>query len=198
MARESSQRTAPAGRKLSVPTMGGGSHGTYAPSDLDRRAVELMTAHGIPQREICSVIVNPATGRAINLATLRKHFPKEVEAGRLRADAEVADSLFRQAVGRARVIVDGEVIEEERLPVTSAAIWWTKARMGWKASGATDEGEDQGERGAAEPVGRVVIFLPENGRDQDLAAGQDRDQERGRQRQPAGASRSSAAAGAAA
>ena len=136
----------------------------FQPDSLQRKTVELMVAHGVPYREIASVIANPATGKPICTTTLMKRFRKELNEGRRRADSEVAASLYRQAVGRAKVIVDGEVVEEERLPVTSAAIWWSKARMGWKAGGETDEG-DARDRASEEPVGQVVVYLPDNGRE---------------------------------
>lgn len=164
-------RTRAAERDVTLPALAGGCRGRYQPSDLDRQAVELMVGHGIPLHELRKVIVNPETGRAVSLATLKRHFAREIEAGRVKADAEVAESLFRQAIGRTKVIVDGEIVQEERLPVTSAAIWWTKARMGWTAGGEAEQ-DRKASRGAygnagdaAEPVGRVVVFLPENGRD---------------------------------
>ena len=174
MARRSLEQVAAAG--CSARGLTDATHERFEPSALDRRIVELMVAHGVPQVEIATVIVNPATGRPICGRTLGKYFRKEINEGRRKADAEVAASLYRQAVGRAKVIVDGEVVEEERLPVTSAAIWWTKARMGWKAGGEADEAESEERRESAEPVGRVVVYLPQNGRD-DGACGADADAE---------------------
>lgn len=122
-----------------------------------------MVRHGIPLEEIRRVIVNPGTGKAIGKATLARHFRQEIDTGMTKANAEVAESLFRQAVGRTRVIVDGEVVEEERAPNTSAAIWWTKARMGWKASAAEEDGK--GGPAASPSIGKVTVYIPDNGRD---------------------------------
>ena len=138
------------------------SRGGYVPSERDRRAVELMVRHGVPLEEIRRVVVNPATGKPVSKTTLTRHFRREIDSGMVQANTEVAESLFRQAVGRARVIVDGEVVEEERAPNTSAAIWWTKARMGWKAG--ADEDETKAGPEPASAGGKVTIYIPDNGR----------------------------------
>ena len=52
--------------------------------------------------------------------TLRLHYRYELDNGAARANATVAGSLYRMAT-------------KERVP--AAAIWWTKARMGWRGSG---------------------------------------------------------------
>ena len=83
----------------------------YKPTEQDKKTVEMMTACGIPQTEVAVCI-----GGGMTVKTLRKHFRKELLTARTEANAEVANSLFQQAV-------NGN---------TSAAIWWTKARMGWK------------------------------------------------------------------
>ena len=49
--------------------------------------------------------------------TLRKYYRRELDLGLIEANAKVAEALFRQAT------VEGN---------TAAAIWWTKARMGWR------------------------------------------------------------------
>jgi hypothetical protein len=48
---------------------------------------------------------------------LRKYYRRELDLGAIVANAKVAETLFRQAT------------EEGN---TAAAIWWTKARMGWR------------------------------------------------------------------
>ncbi len=135
----------------------------YAPAEQDRRAVEVMVRHGIPLEEVRRVIVNPATGRPVSMTTLTRHFEREIETGQVKANTAVAESLYRQAVGRARVIVDGQVVEEERPPNTSAAIWWTKARMGWKA--AAEEEAIKAGAAAASTIGKVTVYVPDNDRD---------------------------------
>ena len=148
---------------------------SYQASDQDREAVALMVGYGIPLDEIRKVVINPATGKAVSKATLTRHYRKEIEQGFAKANAKVAESLFLQATGQPEVVVDGKVVQKERSPNTSAAIWWTKARMGWKASGEADDTKDKpaskragnkkGKDTEAAKQGEVVIYLPDNGRD---------------------------------
>lgn len=147
----------------------------YRASEQDREAVALMVGYGIPLDEIRKVVINPATGKAVSKATLARHFRKEIEQGFAKANAKVAESLFLQATGQPEVIVDGKVVQKERPPNTSAAIWWTKARMGWKASGESDDQKDKPaaqkagaqkrKNGKADEAGKVLVYLPDNQRD---------------------------------
>ncbi|WP_018266509.1 hypothetical protein [Methylosinus sp. LW4] len=98
-----------------------------------RRQVEAFAAYGIPQEDMCKLLLNPRTGRPIDLKTLHKHFRVELDTGMVRANAKVAESLFRQAVGAAaQYDANGKLIRAEQTPVVSAGIFWAKARMGWK------------------------------------------------------------------
>ena len=96
-----------AGRKPFQPTRG------------DRQRVKKLVGFGLRQEEIAQLVVNRRTGRSISEATLRKHFAHELAVGASEANSKVAESLFRKATG------DGP-------QSVTAAIWWTKCRMGWK------------------------------------------------------------------
>lgn len=89
----------------------------FEPTDEQRAYVASMVGCGIQQDKISQII-----GCAPK--TLRKHFQHELETGETIANAEVARSLFDQAIG-------GNV---------TAAIWWTKSRMGWTEKSALDQG----------------------------------------------------------
>ena len=89
---------------------------TFTPTDEHRRQVESLAGFGIPEEDIATLIINPNTGKHIARETLRKHFETEINAGRVKANAKVSESLYKQAI-------EGN---------TSAGIWWTKCRMGWK------------------------------------------------------------------
>jgi hypothetical protein len=102
-------------------------------SDEQRKHVEALAAYGVPQEDMCKLVVNPRTGKPIDLKTLHKHFRDELDTGMIRANARVAESLFRQAVGAPAVYDDkGNQLKAEQPPVVSAGIFWAKARMGWK------------------------------------------------------------------
>ena len=87
----------------------------HEPTAKQRETVSIMTAAGITQEKVARCI-------GIDLKTLRKHYREELDTAAEIANAEVARSLYEQAV------VDRS---------TSAAIWWTKARMGWKETVST-------------------------------------------------------------
>jgi hypothetical protein len=88
----------------------------FEPSPEQRKVVQQMASFGVPHRDIALVIVNPRTECPIDDVTLRKHFRRELDIGHVLANNEVVKSLFEQAK-------KGNV---------TAAIWWTKARLGWR------------------------------------------------------------------
>lgn len=99
----------------------GMSNPPHAPTDKDRATVKAMSAYGIPQQQIARVI-------GIHDETLRIHYRDELDLGVIEANAKVAETLFRQATKEGN---------------TTAAIWWTKSRMGWKETHRV-ETEDMG------------------------------------------------------
>jgi len=84
---------------------------TFKPIDAERKLVEQMCAVGIPQESICLVIRD-----GIDDKTLRKHFRRELDTAAVKANAKIGGTLFNKAI-------NGD---------TTAAIWWSKTRMGWK------------------------------------------------------------------
>ena len=52
------------------------------------------------------------------------YFKTEIETGHVKANSKVAESLYKQAI-------DGN---------TTASIWWTKTRMGWKETNVHEVG----------------------------------------------------------
>jgi len=84
---------------------------TFKPTDDERTLVEQMTAVGIPQESIALVIRD-----GIDDKTLRKHFRRELDTAKVKANAKVGGMLFNK-------IMNGD---------TAAAIFWAKTQMGWK------------------------------------------------------------------
>lgn len=83
----------------------------HKPTPEDRKQVEILSGLGIPQDQICRLI-----GGGISEKTLRKWYAQELADGVPKANSQVSKSLFQKAVA-------GD---------TTAQIWWTKTRMGWK------------------------------------------------------------------
>jgi hypothetical protein len=96
----------------------------FEPTDDERNLVEQMTAVGIPQESIALVIRD-----GIDDKTLRKHFRRELDTAKIKANAKIGGTLFNKAMG-------GD---------TTAAIFWAKTQMGWKETSAHEfTGKDGG------------------------------------------------------
>lgn len=84
---------------------------SFKPTDEERKLVEQMCAVGIPQESICLVVRD-----GIDDKTLRKHFRRELDTAKIKANAKVGGALFNK-------IMNGD---------TAAGIFWAKTQMGWK------------------------------------------------------------------
>lgn len=85
---------------------------SWNPSPQDRKQVKALAAYGVPQADIARVL-------DVDAKTLRKHCRDELDNGATEANAKVAESLYRKALG------DGQ-------GAVTAAIFWAKTRMGWR------------------------------------------------------------------
>lgn len=93
----------------------------YVPTDKDRGMVEAMTGCGVSAEDIGKVL--GVSGR-----TVERKFKNELATGHIKANARVAKSLFDQAV-------TGNM---------TAAIFWLKARAGWRDVQRTEVVGDNG------------------------------------------------------
>ena len=84
----------------------------HKPDPTARRQVEAMAGYGVPEADIAGVI-------GIDPKTLRKHYRPELDHGHVKANAKVAENLYRKATGEGREAV-------------IAAIFWLKTRAGWR------------------------------------------------------------------
>ena len=84
----------------------------HRPEPATRRQVEALAGYGVPEAEIAGVV-------GIDAKTLRKHYRPELDHGHTKANARVAENLYRKATGEGREAV-------------IAAIFWLKTRAGWK------------------------------------------------------------------
>ena len=120
---QSRKRPVSSAQKKASPTKGG--RPPFEPTDEDRKNVQTLAGLGLKQDEIRLLVTNPHTGEPISDATLRRHFSRELETGGPIANSQVAQSLFRKATGNGPAAV-------------TAAIWWTKCRMGWKENSVVE------------------------------------------------------------
>ena len=89
----------------------------FQPTAKDRQLVEQLSAYGIPQADICAMIINPESGRKIDEQTLANNFRHELDTGTTKANARVAGSLYKNAT-------EGNNV--------TAQIFWLKTRARWK------------------------------------------------------------------
>ncbi len=92
---------------------------SFNPTDENRKIVEQMAAVGIPQEGIARVV-------GIDAKTLRKYFDEELSTAAVKANAKIGGTLYNKAI-------NGD---------TSAAIWWSKARMRWSEKLETEVSGD--------------------------------------------------------
>ena len=90
----------------------------HRPEPATRRQVEALAGYGVPEAEIAGVV-------GIDAKTLRKHYRPELDHGHTKANARVAENLYRKATGDGREAV-------------IAAIFWLKTRAGWKETSVTE------------------------------------------------------------
>jgi uncharacterized protein YjcR len=81
----------------------------HKPTEESKRVARTLSAVGITYEDIANKL-------DISSDTLVKYYKKELDAGRVDANASIGQTLFQQAK-------DGN---------TSAAIFWLKTRAGWK------------------------------------------------------------------
>ena len=84
----------------------------HNPDERDLKRVRTMVGMGMTQNEICAVI-------GVSKPTLHKYYRADLDVGAAEANAAVAQSLFKQATNPDK-------------PNVVAAIFWLKARAGWR------------------------------------------------------------------
>jgi hypothetical protein len=107
----------------------------FAPTDEQRRAVKEMACHGVPQDDIALVI-------DIAPKTLRLHFRRELDLGSAEANNEVGRSLYKMATSGTNV---------------AAAIFWMKARAGWREVQVHEVAGKDGGPVQFETIRRVIV-----------------------------------------
>jgi len=97
----------------------------HVPTPELRDQVSSLVGYGMTRAQVSSIMHMDAN-------TLRKHYAVELETGDLRANAAVARTLFKQAVGApAEYDNKGNRVREEVLPHPGCGMFWAKTRMGW-------------------------------------------------------------------
>ena len=111
----------------------------HVPTEPQRRQVEALAGFGIQETEIAGLM-------GCDPKTLRKHYREELDHGHTKANAKVAENLFRMALGQGREAV-------------TAAIFWLKTRARWKETMVNEVTHD-----VADPLNRLMYDIAERGR----------------------------------
>jgi hypothetical protein len=112
---------------------------SHKPEPNQRRQVETLAGFGIPEAEIAGMV-------QIDPKTLRKHYRQELDHGHTKANAKVAENLYRMALGQGREAV-------------TAAIFWLKTRARWKETMVNEVTHD-----VADPLARLMEDVAKKGR----------------------------------
>lgn len=108
----------------------GGGRKRFQPDDKQRLTVSIMAACGMPHEEIARQVINPDTGLPISEKTLRSAFREDLDQGKAKASALVAQSLFKKAT------------QGSGPGAVTAAIFWLKTQARWKEPPPGDDDED--------------------------------------------------------
>jgi hypothetical protein len=115
---------------------------SHKPDPELRRQVEALAGFGIPEADIAGLI-------GIDPKTLRKHYRQELDHGHTKANAKVAENLFRKATGDGRESV-------------TAAIFWLKAPARWKETTLNEHaGIDGKPIEQVTEIKRIIVSAPE-------------------------------------
>lgn len=107
----------------------------HTPTDHTREQVKALAAMGATLFEVSTVM-------QLSEPTLQKYYATELATGAIQANAKVAQSLYRQATRADK-------------PNVTAAIFWLKARAGWRDGSRGSGAEDD------EPPGKKAIAREE-------------------------------------
>lgn len=92
------------------------------PTKEQREFVESSAASQARVQDICALVINPNTGKAVSLQTLYNNFSEELERGHARRNIGVGKFLTEVASGK----------RDASGPQISAAIFYAKCHMHWR------------------------------------------------------------------
>ena len=112
------------------------------PEWIDEARVETLAGYGLTSADIAEVL-------GIDRAFLEKSCRSALAGGRIKANARVAESLYRKATGEGREAV-------------TAAIFWLKTRAQWKETSVSElTGPDGKPWEPVRTIRRIIISPPD-------------------------------------
>ena len=71
----------------------------FVPIPEQRNNVRILVGLGIPQKQICRLVINRQTGRPLDHKTLRKHFAHEIAIGTAEVHALIGKFMLATTFG---------------------------------------------------------------------------------------------------
>ena len=103
----------------------------FEPTEQQKKMVEALVGYGIPQVEICNLILNPYSNKPISPPTLRRAFRREIDQGDIKVKAIVGQFMIATILGRnLPEDFDGKPINDERARARLLELF-CKARLKW-------------------------------------------------------------------
>jgi len=127
---------------------------SFVVTDAIREKVRHLAGLGVRQDDIARIV-------RCSPKTLRKRCRDDLDCG----------------VAEANAIVSGSVFAAAKAGNIAAQIFWLKSRAQWREGAASHRAAD----GDAEASSPMVLVLPDNGRDQELAGNREKRFERKRE-----------------
>src|SRR5260370_29781442 len=103
---------------------------TFVPTLDQRRNVKFLGGFGIPQEQICLLVINPKTDEPLDAKSLRKHFKREIATGEIELHAQISNFTVITILGAAppagSTALDNPHVRGDLLK------FFLKTRMNWK------------------------------------------------------------------
>ena len=128
-----------------------GGNEPFAPTPEQRAIVTSLAVLGIPQHDMCKVVINPKTDRPIDKKTLELHFRQELDQSFLQTTARIGVDFMKKCTGANAVFDDkGRVVRKEVQSDTKAQMFFLNTRL--SKAGWNPRLEITGKNGGAIPV----------------------------------------------
>lgn len=70
----------------------------FEPTTEQRKTVKHLSSMGVPHTQIRTKIINPKTGKPVDVYTLRRYFDDDLDSGKCDANEQVMGVLFAKAL----------------------------------------------------------------------------------------------------
>ena len=132
-----------------------GSDASFRPTENQRAMVEKFAGYDMKFKEICQLVINPATGKPIDAATLRRCFHDELARGGPLMKATLAGKIFETAYGHpAEFDESGQPVRAEAAPNPRLLEYLGQSKLNWKKTVVVENNDVSPE--AANALGQEI------------------------------------------